>query len=101
MTDFFPEEDTTMSYSGLKPEPTRLQAEGTSHHTGWAKFAVLPGNLAQRRITVSLMSCISCRMQSKGHTRLDAGRKGQSARRLQSVCLEILLLNTAARSQTS
>ncbi|GFY24367.1 hypothetical protein TNCV_1014161 [Trichonephila clavipes] len=27
-TDFFPEEDTTMSYSGFEPEPTRLQAEG-------------------------------------------------------------------------
>ncbi|GFW84730.1 hypothetical protein TNCV_1814601 [Trichonephila clavipes] len=27
---------TTMSYSGFEPEPTRLQAEGHSHHTGWA-----------------------------------------------------------------
>ncbi|GFW07805.1 hypothetical protein TNCV_3919381 [Trichonephila clavipes] len=35
-TDFLPEEDTTMSYSGFEPEPTRLQAEGHSHHTGWA-----------------------------------------------------------------
>ncbi|GFW00660.1 uncharacterized protein TNCV_2284061 [Trichonephila clavipes] len=26
-TDFFPEEDTTKSYSGFKPEPIRLQAE--------------------------------------------------------------------------
>ncbi|GFW42815.1 hypothetical protein TNCV_474051 [Trichonephila clavipes] len=26
-TDFFPEEDTTKSYSGFEPEPTRLQAE--------------------------------------------------------------------------
>ncbi|GFU70854.1 hypothetical protein TNCV_1005341 [Trichonephila clavipes] len=34
-TDFFPQEDTSMSYSGLEPEPTRLQAEGLSHHTGW------------------------------------------------------------------
>ncbi|GFV52820.1 hypothetical protein TNCV_2874911 [Trichonephila clavipes] len=33
-TDFFPEEDRTKSYSGF--EPTRLQAEGHSHHTGWA-----------------------------------------------------------------
>ncbi|GFU15648.1 hypothetical protein TNCV_1294911 [Trichonephila clavipes] len=33
-TDFFPEEDTTLSYSGFEPEPTRLQAEGHSHHTG-------------------------------------------------------------------
>ncbi|GFW31686.1 hypothetical protein TNCV_4683581 [Trichonephila clavipes] len=35
-TDFFPEEDTTKSYSGFEPEPFRLQAEGHSHHTGWA-----------------------------------------------------------------
>ncbi|GFX18921.1 hypothetical protein TNCV_322261 [Trichonephila clavipes] len=35
-TDFFPEEDTTMSYSGFEPETTQLQAEGHSHHTGWA-----------------------------------------------------------------
>ncbi|GFW36417.1 hypothetical protein TNCV_3713351 [Trichonephila clavipes] len=35
-TDFFPEEDTTKSYSGFEPEPTQLQAEGHSHHTGWA-----------------------------------------------------------------
>ncbi|GFX15706.1 hypothetical protein TNCV_2131921 [Trichonephila clavipes] len=31
-TDFFPE-DTTMSYSGF--EPSRLQAEGHIHPTGW------------------------------------------------------------------
>ncbi|GFV87617.1 hypothetical protein TNCV_779011 [Trichonephila clavipes] len=35
-TDFFPEEETTMSYSGFEPEPTRLQAEGHGPHTGWA-----------------------------------------------------------------
>ncbi|GFU09151.1 hypothetical protein TNCV_1319861 [Trichonephila clavipes] len=36
-TDFFLEEDnTTKSYSGFEPEPTRLQTEGHSHHTGWA-----------------------------------------------------------------
>ncbi|GFY01759.1 hypothetical protein TNCV_1467511 [Trichonephila clavipes] len=35
-TDFFPEEDTTKSYSGFEPESTRLQAEGHSHNTGWA-----------------------------------------------------------------
>ncbi|GFY05598.1 hypothetical protein TNCV_4402651 [Trichonephila clavipes] len=34
-------------------------------------------------------------MQSKGHTHLDAGRKAQSARRLWTVCLEILLPDTA------
>ncbi|GFT12548.1 hypothetical protein TNCV_5093461 [Trichonephila clavipes] len=33
-TDFFPEEDKTKSYSGF--EPSRLRAEGHSHHTGWA-----------------------------------------------------------------
>ncbi|GFT23479.1 hypothetical protein TNCV_2017261 [Trichonephila clavipes] len=32
------EEDTTKSYSGF--EPTRLQAEGHSHHTGWATLYV-------------------------------------------------------------
>ncbi|GFW76433.1 hypothetical protein TNCV_1582121 [Trichonephila clavipes] len=36
--DFFPEEDTTKSYSRFEPEPIRLQAEGHSHHTGWATF---------------------------------------------------------------
>ncbi|GFV10173.1 hypothetical protein TNCV_3661251 [Trichonephila clavipes] len=25
-----------MPYSGFEPEPTRLQAEGHIHHTGWA-----------------------------------------------------------------
>ncbi|GFV18427.1 hypothetical protein TNCV_437481 [Trichonephila clavipes] len=28
-TDFFPEEDTTKSYSGVEPEPIRLQVEGS------------------------------------------------------------------------
>ncbi|GFX20902.1 transposable element Tcb1 transposase [Trichonephila clavipes] len=37
-TDFFPEEDTTKSYSEF--EPTRLQAEGHSPHTGWATALV-------------------------------------------------------------
>ncbi|PRD35191.1 UNVERIFIED_CONTAM: hypothetical protein NCL1_12296 [Trichonephila clavipes] len=32
----FPEENTSMPYSGFKPEPTRLQAEGHIYHTGWA-----------------------------------------------------------------
>ncbi|GFU01126.1 uncharacterized protein TNCV_2834931 [Trichonephila clavipes] len=31
--DFFPEKDTNMSYSGFEPKPTRLQAEGHSHHS--------------------------------------------------------------------
>ncbi|GFW49803.1 hypothetical protein TNCV_3866691 [Trichonephila clavipes] len=35
-TDFCSEEDATKSYSRIEPEPTRLQAEGRSHHTGWA-----------------------------------------------------------------
>ncbi|GFW82488.1 ATP-dependent DNA helicase [Trichonephila clavipes] len=34
--DFFSEEDATKSYSGFESEPTRLQAESHSHHTGWA-----------------------------------------------------------------
>ncbi|GFV61206.1 hypothetical protein TNCV_499981 [Trichonephila clavipes] len=33
--DFFPEEDTIMSFSEFEPESTRLQAEDHSHHTGW------------------------------------------------------------------
>ncbi|GFT77221.1 hypothetical protein TNCV_4239371 [Trichonephila clavipes] len=40
-TDFFPEEDTTKSYSGFEPEPTRLQAEGHSHHTGWVTLKLI------------------------------------------------------------
>ncbi|GFT29024.1 hypothetical protein TNCV_3586751 [Trichonephila clavipes] len=40
-TDFLPEEDTTKSYSGFEPEPTRLQAEGHSHHTGRATVQVV------------------------------------------------------------
>ncbi|GFW84185.1 RNase H domain-containing protein [Trichonephila clavipes] len=43
-TDFFPEEDTTKSYSGFEPEPTRLQAEGHSQHTGWANLNQLDNN---------------------------------------------------------
>ncbi|GFV83937.1 poly polymerase [Trichonephila clavipes] len=35
-THFFPEEDTTRSYTGFEPEPTRLQTEGHSHYIGWA-----------------------------------------------------------------
>ncbi|GFY23150.1 hypothetical protein TNCV_3763901 [Trichonephila clavipes] len=36
-TDFFPEEDATMSYSRFEPEPkpTRLQTKGHSSPTGW------------------------------------------------------------------
>ncbi|GFT98140.1 hypothetical protein TNCV_789551 [Trichonephila clavipes] len=40
-TDFFPEEDTTMSYSGFELKPTRLQTEGDSHHSGWATESCL------------------------------------------------------------
>ncbi|GFS72465.1 uncharacterized protein TNCV_2116141 [Trichonephila clavipes] len=32
----FPEENTSMPYSGFEPEPTRLQAEGHIHYTDWA-----------------------------------------------------------------
>ncbi|GFW71464.1 hypothetical protein TNCV_3459901 [Trichonephila clavipes] len=52
-TDFFPQEDTTMSHSGFKPEPTRLQAKVHSHHTGWATFVVLISR------TGNFVSCIS------------------------------------------
>ncbi|GFT12960.1 hypothetical protein TNCV_5096261 [Trichonephila clavipes] len=31
----FPEENTTMLYSGFEPEPARSQAEDDNHHTGW------------------------------------------------------------------
>ncbi|GFS70573.1 poly polymerase [Trichonephila clavipes] len=40
-TDFFPEEDTTKSYSGFEPEPTRLQAEGHSLVNSFIKVGVL------------------------------------------------------------
>ncbi|GFW42489.1 hypothetical protein TNCV_4256841 [Trichonephila clavipes] len=32
----FPEENSTMPYTGFEPEPTRLQAEDHIHQTGWA-----------------------------------------------------------------
>ncbi|GFV68284.1 hypothetical protein TNCV_1875661 [Trichonephila clavipes] len=35
----FPEEDTTMPYSGL--EPTRLLAECHVYHTGWATLFII------------------------------------------------------------
>ncbi|GFT32373.1 hypothetical protein TNCV_4484051 [Trichonephila clavipes] len=47
----FPE-DTSMPYSGFKPEPTRFQAEGHIHHTVWlAKvrykaYSMVQGHLA-------------------------------------------------------
>ncbi|GFU62210.1 poly polymerase [Trichonephila clavipes] len=53
-TDFFPEEDTTKSYSGFEPEPTRLQAEGHSHHTGWATKKMVIEYLKQFEAQVSL-----------------------------------------------
>ncbi|GFX91691.1 hypothetical protein TNCV_3682771 [Trichonephila clavipes] len=31
----FPEEGTTIPYSGFEHEPTRLQDEGHNHHTGF------------------------------------------------------------------
>ncbi|GFV73022.1 poly polymerase [Trichonephila clavipes] len=39
-TDFFPEEDTTTSYSGFEPEPTRLQAEKNEQNTENTSHAV-------------------------------------------------------------
>ncbi|GFU04317.1 hypothetical protein TNCV_864171 [Trichonephila clavipes] len=35
-TTSFSEENISVPYSGFKPEPTRLQAEGHIHHTEWA-----------------------------------------------------------------
>ncbi|GFY01603.1 hypothetical protein TNCV_2607871 [Trichonephila clavipes] len=50
-TDFFPEEDTTMSYSGFEPEPTRLQTEGHSHHTGslFDKYLICTHNVKAQK----------------------------------------------------
>ncbi|GFU96060.1 hypothetical protein TNCV_3776001 [Trichonephila clavipes] len=58
-TDFFPEEDTTKSYSGF--EPSRLQAEGHSHHTGWATYVQISSifkrcKLIERQATTK--SCV-------------------------------------------
>ncbi|GFU79517.1 hypothetical protein TNCV_2915771 [Trichonephila clavipes] len=37
----FPEENTTMPYSGFEPEPTRLQVEGHIHHTDrWRGYSL-------------------------------------------------------------
>ncbi|GFX79751.1 hypothetical protein TNCV_2746701 [Trichonephila clavipes] len=46
-TDFFPE-DATMSFSGF--EPTRLQAEGHSHHTGWATLVCITWEYEYKKI---------------------------------------------------
>ncbi|GFV04898.1 hypothetical protein TNCV_503111 [Trichonephila clavipes] len=41
-TDFFPEEKIQPSLTrDSNPKPTRLQAEGHSHHTGWATVNLL------------------------------------------------------------
>ncbi|GFY33182.1 hypothetical protein TNCV_1240331 [Trichonephila clavipes] len=59
-TDFLPEEDTTMSYSGFEPEPTRLQAEGHSHHNGWAtEYELIVG--IEKMTSVKCGSCHSSR----------------------------------------
>ncbi|GFT93360.1 hypothetical protein TNCV_337311 [Trichonephila clavipes] len=49
----------------------------------------------------SMISSLYCWMQSKRYNKLDAECKGQSARRLQTVCLEIHHLDAAARSRAS
>ncbi|GFY10825.1 hypothetical protein TNCV_1123471 [Trichonephila clavipes] len=57
-TDFFPEEDTTMSYSGF--EPIRFQAESHSHHTSLAiKFAVFEVLGLQTRNLTSMFLLLS------------------------------------------
>ncbi|GFT63369.1 hypothetical protein TNCV_3696271 [Trichonephila clavipes] len=71
-TDFFPEEDTTKFYSGFKPEPTRLQAEGHSHHTSWAtpnnnsliklkseKLVINKNNSSRAYIQMKTVLCVS------------------------------------------
>ncbi|GFY33471.1 hypothetical protein TNCV_2227401 [Trichonephila clavipes] len=45
----FSEEDTTMPYSGFELEPTRLQAEGHIHHTGWVAKNVIDTYVLHRR----------------------------------------------------
>ncbi|GFX31913.1 uncharacterized protein TNCV_3408281 [Trichonephila clavipes] len=52
-TDFFPEEDTTKSYSGFELEPTWLQAEGHSHHTGWATLDLLKGRFENKNMLIN------------------------------------------------
>ncbi|GFU22626.1 hypothetical protein TNCV_1305001 [Trichonephila clavipes] len=61
-TDFLPEEDTTMSYSGFEPELTRLQADGHSRHTGWGRKNVVlafPESLGMARLSDVLVT-IKC-----------------------------------------
>ncbi|GFX92919.1 hypothetical protein TNCV_914691 [Trichonephila clavipes] len=55
-TDFFPEEETTKSYSGF--EPTRLQAEGHSHSTGWATARVLTDVKRKEKRNATLQNVI-------------------------------------------
>ncbi|GFY24828.1 uncharacterized protein TNCV_2690191 [Trichonephila clavipes] len=56
-TDFFLEEGTSISYSGFEPEPTRLEAEGHSHHTCWAStwlsYATTRGLLATDHVILN------------------------------------------------
>ncbi|GFX21135.1 hypothetical protein TNCV_4367141 [Trichonephila clavipes] len=60
-TDFFPEEDTTMSYSVF--ESTRLQTEGHSHHTGWATF--ISGEFRNQKNTRKSPFCLSTQTWKK------------------------------------
>ncbi|GFX18156.1 hypothetical protein TNCV_1578351 [Trichonephila clavipes] len=82
-TDFFLEEDTTKSYSGF--EPTWMQAEGHSHHTGWAtqmcvihleketpNSTTLSKKIAQSNLTASCKRLISWFLLYKG---IELGRK--------------------------
>ncbi|GFX90249.1 transposable element Tc1 transposase [Trichonephila clavipes] len=52
---FLKKGNTTMSYLGFEAEPTRLQAEGHSHHTGWATEDFgkrnMPGKRARRHFS--------------------------------------------------
>ncbi|GFU84827.1 hypothetical protein TNCV_2127681 [Trichonephila clavipes] len=47
----FPEENTSMPYSGFEPETTWLQAEGHIYHTGWvADIIILEYECDQRSL---------------------------------------------------
>ncbi|GFT43996.1 hypothetical protein TNCV_2688681 [Trichonephila clavipes] len=60
----FPEENTTIPYSGYEPETTRLQVEGHIHHTGRVAKNKVVGKLPEpetgllREDNLHLYQCI-------------------------------------------
>ncbi|GFV89159.1 transposable element Tcb2 transposase [Trichonephila clavipes] len=81
-TDFFPEEDATKSYSGFEPEPTRLQAEGHSHHTGWADWNPGKHNVVSRTLLESPEVLLQgCGIDSKKQEMLDVDQEMLDATR--------------------